>query len=651
MNIKNIETMRSEPRRWIDDHFSNFIGSIEGDSCELVSLLAAETSAELGNGQIFLDLSALPDYSRLRDYCISHYGSFDPNTIRNRILLHPAVCEASDVKLGGYLVADQNKVYLARYFAYQRYVLESIRSRLRVSPFFCEQLTPHTFSSLFCGQEDAIQRAAVALCLRNQFMLISGGPGTGKTSIIAKIIVGWIEQSLLAIRSGQDATLHSPDDILLCAPTGKAALRLESVMEEMLSTKLHSEEVQAIFPRKVLTIHRALGISSNGLSVRHHRGYKLPAKIVVIDEASMLDLGLAVRLFEALDKDASLILVGDKDQLPPVEPGSLIGQLSKLSSSCGNNCWSTEQIKYLEEIHHQDYFAYQTETDSDGGKVTINADADFVCILQNNYRFKDGSNLARLASAIKDGSLVWGDLSFQPEVTFIDASNCRPEILSDIFIAGYAPYLHLVNEGTADIRIFQAFDRFRVLCAVREGLWGIGSISALIEDALMRVNLIPDHVSMKGDQWQFPNERAPHYPGKPILITRNDYNLNLANGDIGICVYPNHSGSRSNHKTSLNVIFPRSTPNFPILESNISIAENVVTHRASLIHSQEASYALTVHKAQGSEFTDVILILPDTPSPLLSRELLYTAATRAKQKLAIVGTNEIFNYALRRTSL
>jgi exodeoxyribonuclease V alpha subunit len=353
------------------------------------------------------------------------------------------------------------------------------------------------------------------------------------------------------------------------------------------------EAIRGRLPGEAFTIHRLLGVTPGGFV--HHAGNPLAIDALVVDEASMLDLALATQLLEAVPASARIVLLGDKDQLAAVESGAVFAELSadpSLSDACRDDLAALCGLPAAR-------FAPPAATER-------SALRDAVVWLRHNFRFAPGSGLAEFAALIQRGdadeALAWLSAAGQRGVRWIaDAAATRT--VADHALAGYAPLLSAVRSGAAIVECSAAFARYRVLCAVRDGPRGVDAVNAEVS-LRFREALGAE----RGDP------RSPWYPGRPVLVLRNDPVLRLFNGDIGIAL-PDASGA-------LSVVFAQADGG----------------HRAIAplrLPAHETAFAMTVHKSQGSEFDDVLVLLPAKKSRVLTRELIYTAVTRARESVSL----------------
>jgi exodeoxyribonuclease V alpha subunit len=457
------------------------------------------------------------------------------------------------------LILHNHRLYLHRYYHYETRLAEQIRimAAITLAPELDEQLIDTYFDD--SGQSTDWQKEATKVALHRALTIICGGPGTGKTTTVVKILA-----LLLQAAEGQ----RHPA-VALAAPTGKAAMRLSEAVGKSLTHLQLPEKVRIALPTTASTLHRLLGVRRGSPQFRHNRDNPLAWDIVVVDEASMVDLAMMSKLVDAIKPGARLILLGDKDQLASVESGAVLGDF----------------IRSLPEN-------------------TVE--------LQKTYRFEAGIKL--LAEAINgaDSATAWGLLK-DSRVTNV---SLLEEDLLGYICERYVPFMAAMHEpGTADLQeIFARFNSFRVLCALHYGNRGVDPINRQVELALMKRGF-----PCRPDSW---------YPGRPVLITRNDYSLDLYNGDIGICLADPEKGE-------LQVWFERAGGGWR-------------SYPPSRLPGCKTVFAMTIHKSQGSEFDEVVMVLPEEDHRILSRQLVYTAVTRAKKAVRIVAEKEILRLALAR---
>lgn len=512
------------------------------------------------------------------------------------------------------LVLEEGRLYLHRYWRYETEIaarLSALMARLievdetRLGEGL-RRLFPATGTA--CGTD--WQQIAAALAVLKRFAVITGGPGTGKTYTVTRILSLLIEQA--------------PDDpprIALAAPTGKARARLADSIEAALASGLSCEEKVTARIREVArtarTLHGLLGMVPGRSQCRHGLGHPLPYDVVVVDEASMIDLPLMSHLLAALSESCRLILLGDRNQLPPVEVGNLLGDLC---AAAGEGGYSAGLRERLEALTGQ-YIGGCTEVR--GASIEPQPDVsppiplirDSLAELRTPRRFAQGSGIAALAEAIQQGDLrgCVTALETSEDLEWRESGRADPEPwLSDIVRDFVRPYF-----GARDVEEALArFNAFRILCVLRQGPFGVEAVNRAIVRLLL-------------GQWGGRYGQGEWYQGRPIMVTRNDPTLALSNGDIGL-TWPDPAAGHA-----LRVFF---------------VNENGAMRALSpaRLPPHETVFCMTVHKSQGSEFGHVHLILPNQGGPLLCRELIYTAVTRAKTRLSLYGSRFVLAEALRK---
>ncbi|MDW6017923.1 exodeoxyribonuclease V subunit alpha [Vibrio plantisponsor] len=455
------------------------------------------------------------------------------------------------------------------------------------------------------------QKVAAAVALTRRFAVISGGPGTGKTTTVTKLLAALIRQSQ---QQG-----HTPN-IKLVAPTGKAAARLTESIGKAVESLAVEPDLKSAIPTTSSTIHRLLGAIPGSAEFRHHNKNPLHLDVLVVDEASMVDLSMMVKLVDALPSHARLILLGDKDQLASVEAGAVLGDICSFI----DNGYSAAQGKLLSEL--TGFHTLGNSVSSTHSKTSHSSVADSLCMLQKSYRFDARSGIGQLAKAINSGRAakvdeVWNqdfsDINHYP----LSSDNYNQMIKS--LVDAYSVYLQRAGKrNKADVitdaveslqletmaseakAVLKAFSQSRLLCAVREGDFGVLGLNHRIERALAARNLIKTQQEL----W---------YHGRPVMVTLNDHALGLYNGDIGICMRDEEDAEQR-----LKVYFE-----LPDGSVKAVLPSRVPQH--------ETAFAMTIHKSQGSEFEFTAMILPPEYSPIVTRELIYTGITRAKERLAL----------------
>lgn len=569
----------------IDSQFASFICRQAGSDDPHLEAAAALLSRGVVAGDVCLDLACA-----LSDGDAGRYGIGSLDSWIERLRGFSVVGAPGEFRP---LVLDgANRLYLHRYWRYEEELAAAILKRGAPAEFDRE-LLKEGLARLFPvggAEETDWQRIAALAAVTMRFSVISGGPGTGKTSTVVKVLALLLEQP------GGDSCR-----IALAAPTGKAAARLK---ESIMGGVECSQEVRALIPEDVSTIHRLLGFVKGSCSFRHHRDNPLPFDLVIVDEASMVSLPLMAKLVDALRHDTRLILLGDRDQLASVEAGAVLGDICDTGGVHG---FSAPFAK----------LALELTGDRLPVQDSISALADAVVLLSRSYRFSSSSGIGRVGALVNAGDGLAALADFKddrlPDISLADTPRASDlgEALSERIVAGYREYLKAGSPEEA----FALFASFRILCAMRSGPYGVESVNLLVEERLAKAGLIHPE-----GRW---------YAGEPVMITRNDYNLALFNGDVGLILPDPESGGE------LRAFFP----------CGAAAMRKVLPLR---LPDHESAFAMTVHKSQGSEFDRVLLILPDRDAPLLTRELLYTAITRAKKSVQLLASDQLFLTAVQR---
>ncbi|WPD23386.1 MAG: exodeoxyribonuclease V subunit alpha [Candidatus Electrothrix scaldis] len=586
------------------------------------SLLLAATlaSAAVGNGHVCYPLEETPEQATLAELVQERCP--DLEQWRKDLLATTVVGLPGETS--PLILDEKNRLYLYRFSCYEAFIAATLRRRAASQLDFDSQLASQVLSRLFPQSEEGgdvidFQKMAAALALLKPLVIISGGPGTGKTHTVARI---------LAVIQAQHAQQQDKEEqaqkgrrkkllrIALAAPTGKAAARLEeSIRKAKLSLP---EDLRQDIPEQAQTLHRLLGSRPGAADFRFNRENLLYLDLLILDEASMIDVEMMVAILEALPEKTRIILLGDRHQLASVEAGSLFADL------CGEGepRWSPQLCTKLEQLTGSSMSGsrsmQETEEEADVTDTTAGHPlADSLVLLRTSYRFQDESGIGALAAAVKSGSveqmhqILAGDPDERPDVEVVQhTGRQRAQWLEEQIRKGFLPML----QASSPEQAFTAMEEFRFLCALRKGQDGVEGINALVTQVLRRAGLIPA-------------QKTDWYQGRPIMILRNQYEMQLFNGDTGILWRDGQGKLRAWFRRADNSLISISPARLP---------------------EHETAYAITVHKAQGSEFDQVLLLLPEEESRVLSQELLYTGITRARSKLILCASSERLAITVKR---
>jgi exodeoxyribonuclease V alpha subunit len=569
-----------------DVHVATRLGALGDEEDELVLLGAALAVRAVRTAHVCADLTTLrttvtTDLDVPVDLQALPWPEVDP--WRDRLARSPLVVPGDDGPGDGPLRLVGDLLYLDRYWREERQIAADLlgRAATPVSDVR-DDVLGEGLQRLFGSADGDLQRRAASAAVRQHLAVVAGGPGTGKTTTVARILALLDEQASAAGR-------RSPR-VALAAPTGKAAARLAEAVHAEATGLPVSDDVRArLLAWPASTLHRLLGRSYHPGRFRHHRDNRLPHDVVVVDETSMVSLSLTARLVEAVRADARLVLIGDPSQLASVEAGAVLGDIVGPAPLA------------------------PTAPDVDGPPLRRG-----IVVLRKVHRF--GGHIAELATAIQQDDaersvailrsggddLAW----IEADAGTLPAAAVEP--VRRQVVAAARVVVAAAHEGDGQSAL-DGLRAARLLCAHRRGPTGVATWTAHIEGWLTAAI---EHYG-KGGLW---------YIGRPLMITENDYGLRLYNGDTGVVVVGEHGRPVA--------VFERSGELVGVSPARLSAVETV--------------HAMTVHKSQGSQFEAVAVVLPAPDAPILTRELLYTAVTRAQQRLTVVGSEQAVRAAVGR---
>ena len=593
----------------LDRHFATAVMRRAQRSSPAVESAAALASRQVRHGHVCVDFRTLDSLVAGDETVPLPWSTGELDRLFRSLEASDAVRAPGD-SAAAPLVLDGTRLYLERYYAHEVHLAESIRSRLRGDLVVDESRLEDGLRRFFPSDGARDQRTAADRTVRKRFAVITGGPGTGKTSTVVKILALLLEQA------GEERFA-----IDLLAPTGKAAQRLLDAVERAKLDLPCTPETKARIPSESSTIHRRLKLLRG--RVQHHRDHPLSTDLVVVDEASMVDMIWMSRLVDAVPEGARILLLGDKDQLASVEAGTVLADICGAGLKDNPNTAPLPPGRAKKRGVAKPASRNQLSLGFDEtpppspapprpGQATAPI-ARCVAELTKSYRYKPDSGIAALAAAIKAGRV--------DEVTTLVSQGLTDVVrIERTDLEGGGSLLSLCLERYAGLwnepdpnRQLKTLDRFRVLCAHRRGQASVEFVNRSIERALV-------------ENGRMPQLSSRHYPGRPVLVTKNDYELGLFNGDAGMIV---------EIEGELRAAFPTATGDIRYIYP-------------ARLESVETLFAMSIHKSQGSEMDEVAVVLPPKPSPLVTRELLYTAVTRARTRVYLSATNEAIQAAVTR---
>jgi len=622
------EAVAAGTLRALDRHFAAFLALKAPDAPPLLLIAATLASQQLGRGHACVDLAQLqavpPEDLQVFQPWMQHCSGADWAAA----LQHPVLVGQGPGATP--LVQEGTRLYLRRYWQHEQTVRAAIDARLAPLPGLDDAALGQALRQLFPQRDEGSrwQRIACALAARQRFAIVTGGPGTGKTTTVVRLLAVLQQQAL--------ATSARPLRIRLAAPTGKAAARLsESIARAVdalpLATLGDAAALRAAISTQVSTVHRLLGSRPDTRRFRHHAGQPLPLDALVIDEASMLDLETMAALCEALPSHARLLLLGDKDQLASVQAGSVLGDLCARADA---GHYTPATVAWLQRTSGD---TLEPELQHADGRPLDQA----IVKLRHSHRFDASSGIGRLAAAVNQGDpaavqQVWqqqpADLAVLPAGDLqalrrlvLHGQGAAPAHGDTLrWLRAHRPPLHAPSESfdAWAAAALAALSRFQLLAALREGPFGVDGLNRQVGQWLHEAGLL----EADPGGWVL---------GRAVLVTGNDYALGLMNGDVGLTL-AQPSPDRSRYL--LRVAFPRGDGQ-----------PGVRWLLPGRLRHVETAFAITVHKSQGSEFEHAALVLPDRLNPVLTRELVYTGITRAKRWFTLVpGAAGVLESAVQR---
>lgn len=574
----------------LDLAFARGLARLSGESRPEVLLAAALASRQMARGDVCVDLPALargasPEGLRAaddRDEAATAWPALEGWLAA--LADSPLVAQPAGESADRPLVLDASgRLYLQRFFHHQQRVADALVARCGEAPLAPPEILHASLDHLVPAGAPDGPRDACAVAASRHLCVVSGGPGTGKTTTAARLLAVQVD---CALRAG----LPAPR-IALAAPTGKAAARLAESIARMLPGLPVSDTVREAIPRQATTLHRLLRLDARRLR-RRAAPVRLRFDVVLVDEASMIDLALMDRLLQALSDEARLVLMGDADQLASVEAGSVF------SDVCGGS---------------------EPPGPGPAAEAPIRA---CVVTLRTSHRYGAESGIRALAEAVRTGDTEAALAALAdeglPDVTLAPpvGRSRLGEPMEQALLAGYGPFARAADAAAR----LAALDGFRVLCALREGPFGVLRMNRAADELLVAAGLL------EARRYGAGVEAA----GRPVLVTRNAPEIGLWNGDVGVL---QRGGPPDGRSGALRAVFR-------------GAAGALRELGPSRLPPHEPVFAMSVHKSQGSELDEVALVLPDAPVPLVTRELVYTAVTRARRRVVVHASESVLRAAL-----
>ena len=630
---------------------------------DVLSLIGARKEDNLPDSDFFfpsvLDLSSflksanavtyIPDSSVYHEGMVSQRAKGVVSQPVKGVVSQSAQCMVPQTPL---VLDSSHRLYLQKYYLYEISLARELRNRACPSVMDIDNNKLKEVMSLFrklfpySGDFFDWQDFATWLSLHRQVLIISGGPGTGKTTTVSRIL------ALSEYVHQLSGDKHKGLKIALCAPTGKAAARMGEAIERVkekvapLIENMNDLLLKKAWdlPSSASTIHRLLGYRKGSSFFRKSKDSPLIADIVVVDEASMVPLPLMSKLFEALKQGAKIILLGDMNQLASVQPGYVLGDIcASATPQFFSQKISDEYEKVSPAPLPSTYVLPRSAKDvSKESKISGNTEAllnDSSVVLTESYRFKAGGVIDRVSKAINEAKTVKDSDSVLALIKKVSTGDIE-KVLAFHELKGGMENRWLTNWVSSIIKekfdafireheplsVLRALSRFRIICGLRKGFQGVNALNQIVESLLFK-NI--NKIFLKKSATNF------YYDHRPVMVVENDYNLSLFNGDVGVAL--RNQGTRGDIKVWFE-------------DSASEETGFVRSFHPSALPAVETCFAQTVHKSQGSEFDSLLFVLPENDSPVLTKELVYTGITRAMNKVYLVAKSDVLKDVVRRTS-
>ncbi|WDI79019.1 exodeoxyribonuclease V subunit alpha [Candidatus Purcelliella pentastirinorum] len=476
------------------------------------------------------------------------------------------------------IIIFNNKIYLYKIWKMENKIAKFLNINKKNNYINYKKLKIN-INNLF-NKIDKNLKIAAKLAITKKITFIMGGPGTGKTTLIKKIIILLIYNAKKKI------------NIKLATPTGKSAAKLTEEINKKIINKKITIKNKKYIPKQAYTIHTLIGLDYYKNNIYYKKENKLNIDVLIIDESSMLDMQIISNIISAIPINTQIIFIGDKDQLDPIGIGNILSDIYALKKNKQNKSYINNKKNFKKNYK-------------------FNTLCNNIHILKKNYRFKKNSDIAKMAKAINSNNIIKVKNLLNSNTKNIKLINVNKKnnylILINKFIKIYKKILNMLQNKKPVINIINYLNKYQLLCALKKGNFGTKKINNDIKSILIEKKLI--NYKSKMNKW---------YIGQPIIITKNNYNLKIYNGNIGIILLDKNK-----------------KPNIFLKKKQ----KNIKKIPIEFIKHYKSAWSITVHKAQGSEFEKVSLILPNEHIPILNKKLIYTAITRAKKKI-IIYTNK-----------
>lgn len=582
------EALQKKMIRPIDFYFGEFISQKNS----ILMLVATCVSYENSNGHIYLPIKYFK-----KNYFFSVFNQKLVEKIliilgkkakwEEELLKHSSVGNGSILTP---LVLFKKKIYLYKMWKAEDNILKILDKEYK--PKINKKICSRILDNLFPTNKKNIQKIAVALTLINNITFIVGGPGTGKTTTILKIIIALIKSSKKSIK------------IQLSAPTGKATTHLNEIVKNNIFNLYLSEKEKKNIPYNALTIHNLLGIQKISQKSFFERNSVSRLDVLIVDESSMIDILMMEKIFCSVSENTKLIFIGDHKQLRPIEAGFILKDICYYA----NYGYNSKTLDYIKELTKYIFL-------KKSNKKKSNFISNKICTLKKVYRFNKNSGIYFLSNAIykKNKEIIANLFKNTIKNIFFHETNSIKQYkkMIEYITSNYKNFWDKIHKKTKIKEIIKTFQSYQVLCMLNHSPFGVYALNQQLEQDMHKKKMI---------KYFYVNDKT-WYIGKPIVITKNNECLEVFNGNIGI--------TNVSEKGILQVSF---------LQAN----DNIQNIPVKILRDYETAWTTTVHKSQGSEFTNTILILPNFYSQILNKDILYTGLTRSRETLNIFSTKDIF---------